>query len=148
MTVNKRVLAAKCSAIEHHLARIIEKRQMDLHVLLTDLDLQESILFNFQMAIQNCIDIAAHVVSEEEFGIPGSANELFYLLEENAIIDPGLTEKMVQAMGFRNLIVHEYGKLDLGIVHRAAWESVEDLREFMRAVLGRFASGVGHDVGR
>lgn len=54
--VNKRVLAAKCSAIEHHLARIIEKRQIDLQVLLTDLDRQESILFNLQMAIQNCID--------------------------------------------------------------------------------------------
>jgi uncharacterized protein YutE (UPF0331/DUF86 family) len=146
--VNKRVLAAKCSAIEHHLARIIEKRQIDLNMLLTDLDRQESILFNFQMAIQNCIDIAAHLVSEEEFGIPGSANELFYLLEEHTVIDSGLTEKMVQAVGFRNLIVHEYGKLDLAIVYRAAWESIEDLREFMRAVLGRFVSGSDLDVGR
>jgi hypothetical protein len=49
-----------------------------------------------------------------------------------------LTEKMIQAVGFRNLIVHEYGKVDLGIVYRAAWEVLEDLRDFMRAVLGRF----------
>ncbi len=27
--VNKRVLAAKCSAIEHHLARVVDKRQID-----------------------------------------------------------------------------------------------------------------------
>ena len=136
--VNKRVLAAKCSAIYHHLARVVDKRQVDLDVFLKDLDRQESILFNLQMAVQNCIDIAAHVVSDEELGIAGSTNELFYLLEENTIIDSGLTEKMIQAVGFRNLIVHEYGKVDLGIVYRAAWESLEDLREFMRALLGRF----------
>jgi uncharacterized protein YutE (UPF0331/DUF86 family) len=134
--VNKRVLAAKCSAIEHHLVRIVQKR--DLQVFLEDLDRQESILFNLQMAIQICIDMAAHLVGEEELGIAGSTNELFYLLQENAVIDSALAEKMVQAVGFRNLIVHEYGKEDLGIVYRAAWESIEDLREFMRVVLGRF----------
>jgi uncharacterized protein YutE (UPF0331/DUF86 family) len=117
---------------------IIEERRIDLQVLLTDVDRQESILFNLQMATQNCIDMAAHLVSEEEFDIAGSANELFYILEEKTVIDSGLTEKMVHAVGFRNLIVHEYGKLDLGIVYRAAWESIDDLREFMRAVLEKF----------
>jgi len=71
--VNKRVLAAKCSAIEHHLARVIVKRQIDLQVFLKDLDRRESILFNLQMAVQNCIDMAAHVVSDEE-----RAHSLFF----------------------------------------------------------------------
>ena len=71
--VNKRVLAAKCSAIEHHLARVVDKRQIDLEVFLKDLDRQESILFNLQMAVQNCIDMAAHVVSDEE-----RAHSLFF----------------------------------------------------------------------
>lgn len=136
--VSKRVLAAKCGSIERHLSRISEKREVDLHVFLEDIDRQESILFNLQMAIQNCIDIAAHIVSEEELGIAGSTNELFYLLEEKHVIDPSLSERMVQAVGFRNLIVHEYGKVSLGIVHRAAREDVEDLREFMRAIMERF----------
>ena len=136
--VNRRVLLAKLAAIEHHLARIREKRQVDIQAFLKDLDRQESILFNLQMAIQNCIDIAAHIVSEEEFGIPGSTNELFYFLEENGIIDPGLTEKMVHAVGFRNLIVHEYGKTDMEIVYRTARDDIEDLREFMRNVAERF----------
>ena len=75
--VNRRVFATKCNAIEHHLARIIEKRQIDLQAFLKDLDRQESILFNLQMALQNCIDVAAYVVGEEELGIARSTNELF-----------------------------------------------------------------------
>jgi uncharacterized protein YutE (UPF0331/DUF86 family) len=65
------------------------------------------------MAVQNCIDIAAHIVSEEGFGVPGSTNEMFYLLEENGYLDVELTERMVKSVGFRNLIDHEYGKLEL-----------------------------------
>jgi uncharacterized protein YutE (UPF0331/DUF86 family) len=83
--VSKRVVSAKCSAVERHVDRIVDRRQGDLQLLLKDLDRQESVLFNLQMAIQNCIDLAAHVVSEEELGIAGSTNELFYLLEENAL---------------------------------------------------------------
>jgi uncharacterized protein YutE (UPF0331/DUF86 family) len=136
--VNKRVLSSKTDAARRHVARIVEKRQVGLPVFLEDLDRQESILFNFQMAIQSCIDIASHVVAEEELGIAGSTNELFYLLEENGIIPTALAERMVQAVGFRNLIVHEYGRVNLEIVYRAARENLDDLLEFMQVILGRF----------
>jgi len=136
--VNKQVLLTKIDAIEHHLARIREKRQVDVEAFLKDLDRQESILFNLQMAIQSCVDVAAHIVAEEELGVAGSTNELFYLLEDARTIDTGLTEKMVRAVGFRNLIVHEYGRVDLQIVYRVAWENIDDLKAFMRAVLVRF----------
>jgi len=65
------------------------------------------------MAIQNCLDIAAHIISDENFGVPGSNNEMFYLLEDNGYIKKDLTEKMVKAVGFRNLIVHEYAYIFL-----------------------------------
>ena len=97
--VNEQIVLAKIDSIEHHLARIFEKRQVDLEVFLKDLDRQESILFNFQMAIQNCIDVAAHIVGEEELGLAGSTNELFYLLEGAGIIDSGLTEGWFARLG-------------------------------------------------
>jgi uncharacterized protein YutE (UPF0331/DUF86 family) len=100
-----------------------------------DIDRQESILFNLQMAIQNCIDIAAHIISEEGFGMPGSTNEMFYLLEENGYIDTGMTDKMVKAVGFRNLIVHEYGKVELQHVFEVAQDNIEDLNEYLRSIL-------------
>jgi hypothetical protein len=39
------------------------------------------------------VDIAAHIVGEEGFGVPGSTNELFYLLEENGYLQPEITKK-------------------------------------------------------
>lgn len=64
------LILTKAGSVKRHLSRIAEKAQVDLPIFLNDLDRQESILFNLQMAIQNCIDIAAHIVSEEGLGVP------------------------------------------------------------------------------
>ena len=129
--VDSDLILAKSSSVKRHLNRVIEKRHTDLQTFLQDIDRQESILFNLQMAIQNCIDIAAHIVSEEGVGVPGSTNEMFYLLEENEYLNNELTEKMVKAVGFRNLIVHEYGKIDLEQVFEVAQEDIKDLNEYL-----------------
>ena len=135
--VDKDILWAKISALEKHLARVQAKSEAGLPAFLDDLDRQESVLFNLQMAIQNCIDLAAHIVSEEGLGVAGSTNELFYLLEEQGIIGRAMSEKMVMAVGFRNLVVHEYGKVDLEVVYRVSHENVQDLKDFARAISGQ-----------
>jgi len=73
--IDKDVILAKACKLEHHLHRIKEKREISVGKFLADLDLQESILFNLQMALQNCIDLAAHIISDEELEIVGSTNE-------------------------------------------------------------------------
>ena len=139
--VDKDLMLAKTSSVKRHLRRIEEKRNIDLNIFLKDIDLQESILFNLQMAIQNCIDIAAHIISDEGFGVPGSTNEMFYLLEENGYLDRDITEKMVKAVGFRNLIVHEYEKIELGQVFEIALKDIKDLNEYLKSIFRKLGLG-------
>jgi uncharacterized protein YutE (UPF0331/DUF86 family) len=87
------------------------------------------------MAVQNCIDRTAHIVSDEGFGIPGSTSDLFYLLEENGYLDNNTTEDMVKSMGFRNLAVHEYGKLELKQVFGVMQAETKDLDGFLVSIL-------------
>jgi len=133
--VDKDIFWSKIASMQKHLDRIKAKSNVDLREFLQDIDRQESVLFNVQMAIQNCIDLAAHIVAEEGLGVAGSTNELFYLLEEQGYIGQELTDKMIRAVGFRNLVAHEYGKLDLEVVFRVCHEDAKDLEEFSR-VLG------------
>ena len=135
--LDKDLVFAKAGAIKRHCKRITDKSGVDVEVFKNDLDRQESVLFNLLMAIQNCIDIAAHIVSEEGYGVPGSSNELFYMLEEHNLIDRPLTEKMVQAIGLRNLIAHEYGTIDLEKIHHISKEDIKDLDAFIKSILGK-----------
>ena len=77
--IDQDIVLAKAHKVEHHLRRIMKKREIGQDEFLADLDFQESILYNLQMAIQNCIDLAAHIISDEELGIASSTNEMFYI---------------------------------------------------------------------
>ena len=129
--VDKDLVLAKAGSVKRHLGRVAEKCKTDVQTFLGDIDRQESILFNLQMAIQNCIDIAAHIISEEGFGVAGSTNEMFYLLEENGYLAAETAEKMVKAVGFRNLIVHEYEKIELRHVFEISKKDIKDLNEYL-----------------
>lgn len=132
--VDKNLILAKAGSVRRHLKRVIDKRDIDLETFMQDIDRQESILFNLQIAIQNCIDVAAHIISDDGLGVPGSANEMLYLLEENGYVNHKITEKMVKAVGFRNLIVHEYGKIELQQVFQVVHADLKDIEEFMSSI--------------
>ncbi len=135
--IDRDILLSKAEAIRRHIKRVIDKRNVDIEAFIKDIDRQESILFNLQMAIQNCIDMAAHIISEEGLGIPSSAGEMFYLLEENGYLDHDITEKMIKAVGFRNIMVHEYGRIDLKQVFQFAQRDVEDLNQYITSIFER-----------
>ena len=109
--VDRDLIVAKADAVKKHVDRATGKCQVDAGRFMRDRDRQDIVLFNLQMAVQNCIDIAAHIISDEGYGVPGSNNEMFYLLEENGYIETPVVEKMIAAVGFRNLVVHEYGNV-------------------------------------
>jgi uncharacterized protein YutE (UPF0331/DUF86 family) len=132
--VDKDLILAKAGSVKSHLNRVLEKRNVDLESFIKDIDRQESILFNIQTAVQNCIDIAAHIISEESFGVPGSTTEMLYILGKNGYLDNDLTRKMVKAVGFRNLIVHEYGKIELEQAYEIAQNDINDLNEYLKAI--------------
>ena len=66
--------------------------------------------------------------------MPGSASEMFYLLEEKGMIESVLTEKMIKAVGLRNLIVHEYGSIDFKRLFTTVREDLNDLTVFLSTV--------------
>jgi uncharacterized protein YutE (UPF0331/DUF86 family) len=135
--IDKEILLSKADRVHRHVKRVKEKRPATLQEFLSSLDLQEIILFNLQMAIQFCIDIASHIISDEGLGLPGSTNEMFYTLQENGYIPEDVADKMVAAVGFRNLVVHEYTRVDLEEVYRISQENVDDLIEFLQPLFRR-----------
>ena len=135
--VDKDLILAKAGSIKRRLKRVEEKSNIELKAFLNDIDLQESILFNLQISIQNCIDIAAHIISDEGLGVPGSASEMFYLLEENGYLDNTITEKIIRAVGFRNLIFHEYEKIAFDQVFEVAVKNIKDLNEYLQSIFNR-----------
>jgi uncharacterized protein YutE (UPF0331/DUF86 family) len=132
--VDHDLIIAKAGSIRRNLKRISEKGAVDLDSFLADIDLQEVISFNLHLAIENCTDLAAHIISAEGLGVPGSGSEMFYLLEENGYLSRTLTEKMIKAVGLRNLIVHEYDKIDLNRLFEIINKDTKDINEYVASI--------------
>jgi len=135
--VDRELVVAKAALVRRHLDRISQKADTDLECFLEEIDRQEIVSFNLHLAIENCIDIASHLLSEEGLGVAGSASEMFYLLQENGYLTRELADKMSKASGLRNLIVHEYDKLDLKRLYQIAHKDIEDLNRYLACVFDR-----------
>ncbi len=138
--VDRDLILAKAGLAEKYISRASQKSKIELSTFMKNIDVQDIVIFNLQKAIQSCIDIAAHIISDENLGMPGSTNEMLYLLEENGYLDRNLTEKMVKAVGFRNLIAHEYEKLEMKLVYGVAREDVHDLHNYIKAVIKKISA--------
>lgn len=138
--VKRSIITSKIMVTEEFICRVREKLSPSFDVFEKDRDAQDLVLFNLTQAIQSCIDIAAHIVSDESLGYAGSMNEFFYLLQGKKIITAELTEQLVKAVGFRNVCVHGYLDLDFKVVYEAASTGVNDLEDFLAAIVRKYLS--------
>lgn len=127
------VVLNKVAIIERCVARVREVHAGDDASLREDLTRQDSILLNLQRACEASIDLAMHLVRVRRLGVPQETRQAFDLLAEAKLVEPPLAERMKRMVGFRNVAVHDYRKLDLDIVQAIVTERLGDFLEFARA---------------
>jgi uncharacterized protein YutE (UPF0331/DUF86 family) len=95
---------------------------------------QRFVEHTLQIAIQAALDVASHVVSDERLGEPETNRELFDLLVRGGRLTPDLASTLRDMVGFRNVIVHGYQDVDLGVVEDVLRNHLEDLLAFVSAM--------------
>ena len=89
--------------------------------------------YHFVTAIESAVDVAQHLCASEGWGPPATNGEAMALLGAKRVLSAQLAVAMRQAVGFRNVLVHDYLDIDDGIVGRRLAD-LSDLREFGAAV--------------
>jgi uncharacterized protein YutE (UPF0331/DUF86 family) len=92
-----------------------------------------AVKYSFVTAIEAAIDVAQHLCASEQWGAPASNADAFTVLAHHGAIDPDLAARLASAVGFRNVLVHEYAVVDDDRVI-AALAELGDLHAFVRAV--------------
>lgn len=136
--VDKPLIGRKIERAESYLKQIRSKKDPGIAVFVKDSDLQSIILFNLIQTIQSCIDIGSHIISDSEWETPSTQAEIFEILSSNKVISKPLTVKMINMVGFRNRIVHEYEKTDMKIVHDVWKKHTADIEKFCKAVVLKY----------
>jgi uncharacterized protein YutE (UPF0331/DUF86 family) len=95
-------------------------------------------LFYLFLAIQECIDLAAHWVADEGWMPPDDAGSTFDVLADHRVIERSTAEALRGATGLRNRIAHGYAMVDYARVQVESRQGAPALRAFLDAV-GRAA---------
>jgi len=133
MPINKEVIFKEIELIKNTLAKI-GKMQIDQDDLDSE-DTQDLLSFRIQQAIENCIGIASHIIANESLGTINNAKSSFELLSKNNIISQEVAGKLGQAVGMRNVIVHQYDEVDLEKLFQVYKTDKQDIKDFLNQIL-------------
>ena len=75
-----------------------------------------AVKYLFITSIEACIDISQHLCSTESLGTPDDNGDAMRRLGVAGIVDEATAAEMVSAVGFRNVLVHEYVEVDDRVV--------------------------------
>jgi len=135
--IDSDVIIAKVDYIQRCLKRIKDVTELKPDKL-ENLDTQDIVVLNLQRGIQASIDLAAHIIAEEGWGVPRELREHFDLLHKNNLIDQELTTKLRNMVGFRNIAIHEYQKIDEEILKSIITTNLKDFEVFYRTILKHY----------
>jgi uncharacterized protein YutE (UPF0331/DUF86 family) len=128
------IILNKKQIIERCIGRINEEYANN-PAHLRDITKQDSIVLNLQRACEASIALAMHIVTEKGLGIPQVSREAFDLLVADGVLEETMAGRLKAMVGFRNIAVHDYQRLNLGILQDIIEKHVYDLIAFARQVL-------------
>jgi uncharacterized protein YutE (UPF0331/DUF86 family) len=132
--IDSDLVAKKLALIETCLQQLRTLARPD--AIRTDIREQRFVEHTLQIAIQSALDVASHIVSDERLGEPDTNRELFDLLVRAGRLSETLGSSLRDMAGFRNVLVHGYQEVDLGIVEDVLAHHLDDLLAFVAAVRG------------
>ena len=125
----------KINEIETYLGELESLLPLDFEEYKRDFKTKAACERYFEKIIESVIDLAFIFIKERNFKIPEEDKQAFDILKEEKIISEKLAEKLKDAKGMRNVIAHEYGKIDDELVFEAITEQLEkDVREFINSL--------------
>jgi uncharacterized protein YutE (UPF0331/DUF86 family) len=100
----------------------------------TDKKIRRYIERTLHLTIECCLDIGSHIIADNGWREPANNKDVFEVLAENGVIPGGLLANLQRMAQFRNVLVHDYAKIDPDIIYSILAKNLPDIHEFIRAV--------------
>jgi len=125
----------KIAEVERYLEELILIMPEDFRKYQGDLKSKAACERYFEKIMESATDLAFLVIKDSLLRPPEDDKEAFQILAKEGIISAGLSDRLKQAKGMRNILAHEYGKVDDEIVFCSITEEIErDVREFIGCI--------------
>ena len=126
-------LADKIAEIEKYLEELETIIPETLDEYISSLEKKAACERYFEKIVEAITDLAFLIIKLKKLKIPEDDVDAFNILLKNKIIDEAISKKLKDAKGMRNIIAHQYGKIDDELVYDAITEKIrKDASEFVK----------------
>jgi len=133
--ISNEVINAMIDLIEENLRLIEEIKIQGFESFSNNFRDIQAAKHSLQESIEACLDIGSHIIAEKGFRRADDYKDIYKVLEEERIIDPGLSAKLQEMAQFRNLLVHRYGKIDTKRIFIIMSGDINDIKQFVNTIL-------------
>lgn len=115
--VRKELITARLERLGDYMKTLKAIRKYSLDNFKNDVFIHATTERYLQLAIECVLDIGNHIISDRGFRKPDTYAEIFEILAENKIITKKLLKENEGMVAFRNILVHDYLRVDLDKVY-------------------------------
>lgn len=133
--VNRDLVLGRVSKLDEYLKFLNEIKRYSKDEYLKNQMIYGSTERFLHLAIECLVDIANHIIADMGYRKPESNRDIFIIIFENGIINNELKEKLCDMVGFRNILVHDYIRLDREVVYDIVNNNLNDIEDFRSIVL-------------
>lgn len=142
--LDRQVIEAHLQNMEEALASLGRYRDLSLKDLRKDLSLVWIAEKGLQILIQNLLDIGAHVLASEIKNDWDDYGEIIIKLGHHGILPMDFSERIQGMAGLRNILIHEYLKVDLPKLYDYLKNRLADFTEFMSYIQEYLKKSTSH----
>lgn len=88
----------------------------------------------FQLSIEVVLDVGKLILVARNLKRAEDNNDIFEILNANGIVSKRLLNKLAGINSFRNILVHDYEKIDREIVYKKLQTNLEDFIDFKKQI--------------
>lgn len=136
--VNVEVIKQRLNQLSTSINKIERFKEISLEEFLKDDIIQDVVEYNLFIAINMMIDIATHIVVDNNMGSPETLGEAFNILNKEKYLNDEETKVYRNMVGLRNILSHEYINIDKKIIYSILKNNLIDIKKFVIFVNDNF----------
>jgi uncharacterized protein YutE (UPF0331/DUF86 family) len=129
--VDRQVIEAHLQNMEEALSNLSRYRDLSLRDFRKDLSLVWIAERGFEILIQNLLDIGAHILASEIKNDWDDYGEIILKLGHHGVLPMDFSERIQGMAGLRNILIHEYLRVDVTKLHDHLQNRIVDFTDYM-----------------
>lgn len=129
------IIKNKLKAIEENIDLVKENIPEEIEEFIELGLIKDGIYKKIEASIQYVIYICSIINSDLNLGIPSNRDEIINALVKKKIISKDMGKKVKELKGFRNFLIHRYGKIQDEIAFEDIKKGIIDFKDFKNEIL-------------